>query len=138
MVGYQTSKLNFNKLKTAAQNNGYKLLSTDAIKGGLKTKYRNNKLEIIFTASNKNDDEYSYENTVYYFIMVYNYKEIDEQIKLQEELERQELEARLKRELEEKNKEEKYLTLISQADSLYQKKNFFTVPDYFVMDKIKK
>lgn len=124
MVGYQTSKLNFNKLKTAAQINGYKLLSTDAIKGGLKTKYRNNKLEIIFTASNKNDDEYSYENTVYYFIMVYNYKEIEEQIKLQEELERQELEAQLKRELEEKIKEEKYQTLISQADSLFQKKNF--------------
>jgi len=124
MVGYQTSKLNFNKLKTAAQNNGYKLLSTDAIKGGLKTKYRNNKLEIIFTASNKNDDEYSYDNTVYYFIMIYNYKEIEEQIKLQEEIERQELEAQLKRELEEKIKEEKYQTLISQADSLYQKKNF--------------
>lgn len=123
MVGYQTSKTNFNKLKTAAQNSGYKLQNTEAISGGLKTKYRNNKLEIIFTAS-KNEDEYSYENTVYYFIMIYNYKEIEEQVKLQEELERQELEAQLKRELEEKIKEEKYQTLISQADSLYQKKNY--------------
>lgn len=123
MVGYQTSKSNFNKLKTAAQNSGYKLQNTEAIAGGLKTKYRNNKLEIIFTAS-KNEEEYSYENTVYYFIMIYNYKEIEEQIKLQEELERQELEAQLKRELEEKIKEEKYQTLISQADSLYQKKNY--------------
>lgn len=124
MVGYQTSKTNFNKLKTSAQNSGYKLQNTEAIEGGLKTKYRNNKLEIIFTASKNDNDEYSYDNTVYYFIMIYNYKEIEEQIKLQEELERQELEAQLKRELEEKIKEEKYQTLISQADSLYQKKNY--------------
>ena len=124
MVGYQTNKTNFNKLKTTAQNSGYKLQSTEAIEGGLKTKYRNNKLEFIFTASKNNDAEYSYDNSVYYFIMVYNYKEIEEQVKLQEELEKQELEAQLKRELEEKIKEEKYQTLISQADSLYIEKNY--------------
>lgn len=124
MVGYQTSKTNFNNLKTSAQNSGYKLQNTEAIEGGLKTKYRNNNLEIIFTTSKDYKNEYSYDNTVYYFIMVYNYKEIEEQIKLQEEIERQELEAKLKREFEAKIKEEKYQILISQADSLYQKKNY--------------
>ena len=123
MVGYQTSKSNFNKLKTSAQNSGYKLQNTEAVEGGLKTKYRNSKLEIIFTAS-KNDSDYSYDDEVYYFIMIYNYKEIEDLIKLQIEIEKQKIEAQRKKELEDKINDENYQTLISQADSLFQQKNF--------------
>ncbi len=124
LVGYQTSKANFAKLKNATTKNGYKIQSTKAVENGLKTIYRNDKLELTFTESVDYDESY-------YFITVYNYKEIEEQLRAQRELEKKEEEARQKEaeaqrkiELENQAKEEKYRAIISQGDSLFRKKNY--------------
>lgn len=117
-IGYHTGKTNFNKIKNLVLNSGFKLVNTTALNEEIKSKYRNNKLEIVFTTSKYDNEEYSSSNDIAYFISMFNFKEIEEQILIEEKLEKQKKEEQLKREQELAIKEENYKKMIAKADSL--------------------
>lgn len=123
-IGYQTFKSNFNRLKNAIQNAGFKLIETEALDGGISTTYKNNQLKIIFTASKKDGEDYSYDNDIYYSVFVFNYAEIEKQNRINEMIKNQQLEEERKRQIEANLVEEKYHNLIISADSLFRLKQY--------------
>jgi len=123
-IGYQTLKPNFNRLKNTVQKTGYKLIETEALEGGIKTTYQNSQIKIIFTASKKDGEDYSYDNDIYYSVLVFNYAEIEKQNRINEKIKNQQLEEDRKRQIEANLVEEKYQNLIISADSLFHLKKY--------------
>lgn len=124
IIGYQTQMPNFNRLKTAVRQNGFKLIETEAIEGGINTIYQNNQIKIIFTASKNDGEDYSYDNDIYYSVLIFNYAEIEKQNRINEKIKNQKLEEERKQQIEANLIEEKYQNLIISADSLFRLKKY--------------
>ena len=92
-VTYQMGKERFAQLKTELQNSSaFKLIKTEAVDEGLETRYRGNNLEIIL----KQYHQSSYSDVpIHYLITIFNYKEIEKQIKLAQERRQREYEEQL-------------------------------------------
>ncbi|MEI8202163.1 MAG: hypothetical protein WCH34_04075 [Bacteroidota bacterium] len=136
-IGYQTNKINFNKLKNTIQSYGFKLDETAAEENALVTRYKNDKLEIIFITLKENKG-YSYENDLHYLIKIINYKEIEDLIALVKETEMKAIQEKFKKEQEEQQKEENYQTFINKADKAFENKDFVEAKkNYIEASKIK-
>ena len=122
-VIYQMGKEHFIQLKTELQNSLYfKLIKTEAIDEGLETQYISNNLQIILKQYYQKS-RFS-DAPVHYLITIFNYKEIEKQVKLAQERKQREYDEQLRIERENQMREEKYQNLIRQADNFERLKNY--------------
>lgn len=121
-ITYQMGKERFAQLKTELQNSSaFKLLKTEAVDEGLETRYKGNNLEIIL----KQYHQSSYSDVaVHYLITIFNYKEIEKQVKSAQERRQREYEEQLRIEREKQMREEQYQNFIQQAENFERLKNY--------------
>lgn len=119
---YQIGKEAFTKLKSEIQySSTFKLIKTEAVNEGLETRYRGNKLEIILKQYYKNQ---SSDVPVAYFITIFNYKEMEQQIKLAEERQEREYQEQLRLEKERQIRDSKFQKFITEAQNLERLKKY--------------
>lgn len=121
-ITYQMGKERFAQLKTELQNSSaFKLLKTEAVDEGLETRYKGNNLEIIL----KQYLQSSYSDVaLHYLITIFNYKEIEKQVKSAQERRQREYEEQLRIEREKQMREEQYQNFIQQAENFERLKNY--------------
>lgn len=124
-ITYQMGKERFAQLKTELQNSTvYKLIQTKAVDEGLETRYKGNNLEIILKQYYQNGESRYSDVPVHYLITIFNYKEIEQQIKLAQERIQREHEEQLRIEKEEQMREEQYQNFIRQAENFEINKKY--------------